>query len=31
MTNYLHRCMIVPKDYAPMVRALCEGMAPGES
>ena len=31
MTNYLHRCMIVPDAYAPTVRALCDGMAPGEA
>lgn len=29
MTNYLHRCMIVPDAWAATVRALCNGMAPG--
>lgn len=31
MTNYVNRCMIVPAAYAPLVRALCAGMAPGDS
>ena len=29
MNNYLHRCLIVPDSFAPAVRALCAGMAPG--
>lgn len=29
--NYVERCMIVPSAYAPMARALCEGVAPGQS
>ncbi|MDB5885021.1 MAG: hypothetical protein JWR74_1192 [Polaromonas sp.] len=31
MIDYLHRCMVVPAAYAPTVRALCSGMAPGGS
>ena len=31
MTNYLHRCMIIPAAWAPTVRALCNGMGPGGS
>lgn len=29
--SYLHRCMIVPEFFAPMVRMLCNGMAPDGS
>ena len=31
MTNYLHRCLLVPASFAPTVRALCNGMGPGGS
>jgi len=31
MTNYVNRCMIVPAAYAPLARALCAGMTPGDS
>lgn len=31
MINYVQRCLIVPAAYAPMARALCDGLAPGGS
>ena len=29
MTTYVNRCLIVPAAYAPLARALCDGLAPG--
>ena len=29
MTTYVNRCLIVPASYAPLARALCDGLAPG--
>ena len=29
MTHYVNRCLIVPAAYAPLARALCDGLAPG--
>ena len=31
MTAYVQRCLIVPAAYAPLARALCDGLAPGGS
>lgn len=31
MTTYVQRCLIVPAPYAPLARALCNGLAPGGS
>lgn len=31
MTNYVNRCIIVPAAYAPLARALCDGIATGDS
>ena len=31
MTTYVNRCLIVPAPYAPLARALCNGLAPGGS
>lgn len=31
MTIYTNRCMIVPAAYAPLARALCAGIATGDS
>lgn len=31
MTTYVQRCLIVPAAYAPLARALCDGLAPGGS
>lgn len=28
---YVQRCLIVPAAYAPLARALCDGLAPGGS
>jgi len=29
MTQYVHRCLIVPAAYAPLARALCAGLSEG--
>lgn len=31
MTTYTQRCLIVPADYTPLARALCDGLASGGS
>lgn len=31
MTNYVQRCLICPSAYAPLARALCNGLAPDGS
>lgn len=31
MTHYVNRCLIAPAAYTPLARALCNGLAPGDS